>query len=36
MIEPFVLLDLIIEAQHFTALGGSLKGTYAFDQLGPL
>ena len=36
MIAPMVLLDLIIEAQRFTTLSGSLKRAYVFDQLGPL
>jgi hypothetical protein len=31
-----VLLELIIEAQRFTTLSGSLKRTYVFDQIGPL
>ena len=36
MIEPLVLLDLIFEAQRFTALSNSLKRAYVFDRLGPL
>ena len=31
-----ILLDLVIEAQKFTSLGGASKRLYIFERLGPL